>query len=110
MTDELPCDPRKDAGNIEKHGVSLQEARGFKFTTCIVSEDTRFDYPERRWRAIGQIGSEIYFLVFARTDKPFRPISLRKAEPPEVVQWNAKQQIASKPVKPTITSPTKPTE
>lgn len=87
----LPFDPLKDEINIEKHGISLDEARHLDFKTAIVRKDTRFDYPEPRFQAIGQIGEDIYFLAFAMTHKPFRPISLRRAKPKEIKAWRAKQ-------------------
>lgn len=37
-------DPAKDAANLAKHGISLNEAVGFEWGTAIVWPDTRRDY------------------------------------------------------------------
>jgi uncharacterized DUF497 family protein len=46
-------------------------------------EDTRFDYGERRWRAIGKIDGRLHVVVYAIRDDTIRVISLRKANPRE---------------------------
>jgi uncharacterized DUF497 family protein len=48
-------DPKKDAANIAKHGVSLSRARDFVFENSLVEADDRFDYDERRWVAYGDL-------------------------------------------------------
>ena len=75
----LPFDPLKDKLNVEKHRISLKEARYLDWGTALVRQDKRYDYPEPRYQAIGRIGKDIYFLAFTMTHKPFRPISLRQA-------------------------------
>lgn len=58
---EVEFDPAKDEANLAKHGVSLQAAADFDFTTSLDREDTRFDYGEVRFVSIGFIGDRLYF-------------------------------------------------
>ena len=64
------------------------EQRGFDFAYAIQvflddrrleREDTRRDYGERRYQAIGEIEGRFYFVVYARRDRRFRIISARRA-------------------------------
>ncbi len=84
-------DPAKDAANLAKHGISLNEAVGFEWGTAVVWPDTRRDYGEPRMVALGYIGLRIMALVFVDRppDKPTerRIISLRKANTREVNRY-----------------------
>jgi len=72
-------DPEKDKANIAKHGISLIRASDFVFEASLIEADDRFDYPERRWLAYGDLDSRLYVLVFMVRDDVTRVISLRKA-------------------------------
>jgi uncharacterized DUF497 family protein len=50
---EIEFDPAKEAGNIAKHGVSLQATEQFDWDTAFEREDDRFDYGEVRFVALG---------------------------------------------------------
>ena len=84
-------DPAKDAANLAKHGISLNEAVSFEWGTAVVWPDTRRDYGEPRMVALGYIGLRIMALVFVDRppDKPTerRIISLRKANTREVNRY-----------------------
>ena len=84
-------DPAKDAANLAKHDISLNEAVGFEWGTAVVWPDTRHDYGEPRMVALGYIGLRIMALVFVDRppDKPTerRIISLRKANTREVNRY-----------------------
>lgn len=84
-------DPAKDAANLAKYGISLNEAVGFEWGTAVVWPDTRRDYGEPRMVALGYIGLRIMALVFVDRppDKPTerRIISLRKANTREVNRY-----------------------
>ena len=90
---EVEFDPAKDEANLAKHGVSLQAAADFDFTTSLDCEDTRFDYGEVRFVSIGFIGDRLYFLAYAdgSTDDAIRAISLRRAEKHEMRFYYASQ-------------------
>ena len=72
-------DPAKEALNREKHGLGFEAVRRFEWRGVLEIEDTRFDYGERRWRAIGKIDGRLHVLVYAVRDDTIRVISLRKA-------------------------------
>jgi len=46
-------DEAKRAANLAKHGVDFAVATGFDWDGALVVEDTRFDYGERRYQALG---------------------------------------------------------
>jgi len=75
----IEFDPRKDALNCAKHGVSLNEALRFEWTTAQIEEDVRVDYKEQRFQATGYIGARLYFMVFCMRGEVTWVISLRKA-------------------------------
>lgn len=83
---EIEFDPAKDLANIAKHGVSLRAAGRFEWDTAFEREDTRFDYGEVRFVALGLIGDRLHVLVFTEGSREdaIRAISLRPAEKHEV--------------------------
>ena len=82
-------DPKKDAENRKRHGISLAEADGFDFDTAIVVEDDREHDGEQRFFAIGQLRSgKIVALSYTYRDDEMRPISLRNATPRERRRWH----------------------
>jgi uncharacterized DUF497 family protein len=78
-------DAWKAAANVEKHGVSFDDAQNLDFVHAIVRADLRFTYGESRWVAMGPIGSRKHVLVFTRREAEIvRVISLRKANSREM--------------------------
>jgi uncharacterized DUF497 family protein len=92
---EIAFDPIKSAKNAEERGLPFDRAAEFDFTTAIVRQDTRHDYPEPRYQALGAIGEQICLLVFTPipgTDPgDIRVISLRSASRKERRAWLASQ-------------------
>jgi uncharacterized protein len=78
----LVFDPLKDAGNIEKHGVSLSLA--LELEIVAVLPDTRKAYGEVRFRAFGYIDGVAHCLAFTYRGDDIRPISLRRAHAKEM--------------------------
>ena len=73
-------DPKKDTTNLANHqGVSLVDAEGFEWDTCVVREDARHSYAERRFEAVGYIGLRLHVMVFCNREQAVRVISLRRA-------------------------------
>ena len=87
---QIEFDPSKDEINRRKHGVSFQAASEFDWNSAFEREDDRFDYGEDRFVAIGQIGSQLYVMVFAEgsNENAVRVISLRLAEKHESRFYN----------------------
>ena len=80
-------DPSKNDSNYEKHGVWLEDAYDFKWDTCVISEDTRKNYQEERFEAIGYIDSRLHVMIYCRRGNAIRVISLRKANKREVTLY-----------------------
>jgi uncharacterized DUF497 family protein len=81
---DIEFDPAKDRENLKQHGVSLAEAVRFEWGTALVWPDTRFDYGELRYRALGYVGSSLYCMAFTERGEKDRIISLRRATPMEI--------------------------
>jgi uncharacterized protein len=74
---EIEFDPAKDAANLEKHGVSL--ACAGELEIIAVTETSRPEDKERRFRLYGRLHGEPYCAVLTWREKTPRAISLRKA-------------------------------
>lgn len=72
----MQFDPRKDAENIRKHGVSLSRAVDLVDVTVILDE--RFT-AEVRYRAYGTLDGLPHCLAFTFRDSEVRAINLRRA-------------------------------
>jgi uncharacterized DUF497 family protein len=72
-------DETKDAANRRKHGIAFREAAEIFRGYVLVIEDTRLDYGERRFVALGEYDGELIRLVFTETDRNIRIISAWKA-------------------------------
>jgi len=76
---EFEWDTAKNEANQQKHGIGFREAaeifRGF----VLVTEDTRHDYGERRYVAVGEYDGGVIKLVFTRRESSVRIISAWKA-------------------------------
>jgi len=75
----IEFDEKKDAANRREHGISLEKAQDFDFSTALQAEDARRDYGEARTIALGYIGVRLHVLVYTMRGATVRPISLRKA-------------------------------
>jgi len=80
---EIEFDPAKDEANIRKHGMSLSLAKDLEIDTAHVMTDTRKDYGENRFIAVGPIGGRLCVLAFTLRGGKVRAISLRRANPRE---------------------------
>ena len=78
-------DPRKEAANRSKHGVSLTRAVDLDIKVTFV--DDRFEYGEVRYRAYGFIDGLPYCRTFTTRNGPMRPISLRRAHTKEIKRY-----------------------
>jgi uncharacterized DUF497 family protein len=88
MNIEIEFDPTKNQQNIKDRGLSFDLAINFDWDTAIVLEDTRKDYGEPRYSAIGFIENRLYVLVFTPRNEAIRVISLRKANDREVKRYD----------------------
>jgi len=72
-------DPAKNMANMLKHGMPFEAVQFFDWETAKIEPDTRFDYPEPRFKATGYIGDRLYVVIFCARGNARRIISLRKA-------------------------------
>lgn len=76
---KIVYDPKKNAANIAKHGVSFEDAHGFDFIRAHYEIDARKDYGEIRQIATGYYTHRLYVLCFVEIHGGIRAISFRKA-------------------------------
>jgi len=72
-------DPDKARANKAKHGVAFEAVYDFDWGEALEVEDTREDYGEERWIALGPIKANLHVVVYAPRAENLRIISLRKA-------------------------------
>lgn len=88
----LTYDPAKSAHNEEERGMPFVLAEQFDWSSALVVEDTRQDYPERRFQALGLIDENLCMLVFTPCDGAVHVISLRRANRRERIRYAAQTQ------------------
>ena len=81
---DFSFDPAKNTRNIAVHGISLARAADFDWHAAVNLEDTRHDYGERRFKALGHIESRLYVLIYTPREGRAHVISLRKVNKREV--------------------------
>ena len=84
MDKEFEWDNDKAASNVEKHGVSFEDALSvFRDSFAIELLDDRMDYNEERYILIGMSHGNVLVVVYTERQSRNRIISARKAEPNE---------------------------
>ena len=86
---KLSFDPAKNRRNVELRGIAFELAVDFEWSSAVVAEDSRRDYGERRFSALGFIESRLHVLVFTPRAGNVHVISLRKANAREVKRYEA---------------------
>ncbi len=84
---KIEYDPAKNRWNIEKRGLSFDLAVDLDWDTALVTEDTRNDYPERRFIAAALLNQRLHILCFTPIPGGIRVISFRKANKREVKRY-----------------------
>ena len=74
-------DPRKDAENLAKHGVSLADGDGVLLDPMALTIEDEVSIGERRWVTIGvnTFGVLLVVVVWTERDVGTRLISVRRA-------------------------------
>ncbi|PAT37945.1 hypothetical protein CK623_13260 [Vandammella animalimorsus] len=88
----IDFDVAKNERNVRERGLPFALAESFDFETALIWQDTRKEYPETRWVALGRIHDRVYALVFSETPVGIRIISLRKANRREVARYEQETQ------------------
>jgi uncharacterized DUF497 family protein len=89
---DVSFDAAKNARNIAMRGISLEQALTFEWDSALIVADTRRDYGENRFQAIGLITKRLHVLVFTPRFGKTHIISLRKANKREVERYEAQAQ------------------
>jgi uncharacterized DUF497 family protein len=86
-------DETKNRANIRKHGLDFHDTEEIFRGIVLAEPDTREDYGENRWRALGQIGGRTIQIVFSEIEpETIRVISLRKATKRECKEYEKSLQ------------------
>lgn len=72
-------DSGKNDLNIQERGLPFSMVEGFEWGSSLIVEDTRKDYGERRFQALGFIEDALYMVVFTPRNGCVHVISLRRA-------------------------------
>jgi uncharacterized DUF497 family protein len=84
---DIEFDALKNDWNIRERGLSFAQAAEFDFETAKIVQDTRKDYGEIRYQALGLVTGRVHVLVFTETMSGIRVISFRKANLREVREY-----------------------
>ena len=85
----IEFDAAKNDWNIRERGLSFERVAEFDFQTAKVVQDTRKDYGEARFQALGVVADRVHVLVFTETETGIRVISFRKDNKREVKEYEA---------------------
>ena len=80
----IEFDANKSQRNARERRLPFTLAAEFDFSTALVAEARRSDYPERRFVALGYLGQRLHVLCFTPIPDGIRIISLRKANTREI--------------------------
>ncbi len=72
-------DEKKRKLNLSKHGIDFSDAPAIFEGPLVTVEDTREDYGETRYVALGLLADIVVSLVYAERGDQVRIISIRKA-------------------------------
>jgi uncharacterized DUF497 family protein len=84
---DVSFDSAKDARNVALRGISLALATDFGWDSALIVEDTRKDYGEPRYQALGLIEDRLHMLVYTPRADRIHVISLRKANDREIRRY-----------------------
>ena len=82
-------DPKKDATNVRKHGISLAEGDGVLSDPLALTVEDTAAVGEQRFVTIGaNVFGQLRVVVYAHHGNDQRIISVRKPEPREVRDYD----------------------
>lgn len=80
----IDFDPDKSARNARERGLPFTAVERFDWMGARYLEDTRHDYPERRFVVVGYLDQRLHVVCCTPIADGVRIISLRKANQREV--------------------------
>lgn len=84
---EIEFDPSKSEENERTRGLPFSMVEEFDFASALIAQDTRFDYGEPRWIALGLIAGRVFVVAFTWRSERLRVISFRKANARESARY-----------------------
>lgn len=90
---KIEYDNNKSAKNTTERNLPFDYVMDFEWETAILMEDTRKQYPERRFLAAGFLNNRLYILCFSKISGGIRVISFRKANKREVNRYEKAKAI-----------------
>ncbi|MBK3798665.1 BrnT family toxin [Azospirillum brasilense] len=88
MVNDTEWDENKNATNLEKHKVDFETAKKIWLGPVIENQDTRFNYGEDRFIALGDADGTVLVVVYTWRGSIRRIISARKAGSDERRAYN----------------------
>ena len=85
---DFEWDENKNKYNINKHGIDFNDSKQIFDKPILVKEDTKKDYGEKRWIAIGLLIEFVVVTVFTFRNKIIRIISIRLANKKEKEKYH----------------------
>jgi len=85
-------DPAKSMRNERERGMPFGLVEDFDWSSALIVEDTREDYQERRYQALGFIAQHVCMLVFTPREGAVHVISLRRANQRERTRYATQTQ------------------
>jgi uncharacterized DUF497 family protein len=83
----ITFNPEKNERNIRERGLSFELVAEFEFKTACIEADSRREYGETRYIALGRLNARLHVLCFMETADGIRVISFRKANDREVTRY-----------------------
>jgi uncharacterized DUF497 family protein len=79
----IEWDEAKRLETLTERGLDFADLVRFDHANALVVEDTRFDYGEVRYQALGMLDGKLVMVVYTPRGENRRIISLRRAKPKE---------------------------
>lgn len=80
-------DENKNQINIEKHGFDFNDTHLLFEQPYLIYEDSRANYGEKRFIAVGTIKDRVVVLIFTKRNNKIRIISMRTANERETKKF-----------------------
>jgi uncharacterized protein len=86
---EFEWDEANHAKNLRQRGIGFDDGARIFAGSVLIWQDTRRDYGEDRFRAVGESEGDILHLVFTWRSDRMRIISVRRANRREIRAWRS---------------------
>src|SRR3989338_7286399 len=89
---EFEYDPEKSRANLEKHGISLEQAKELWAGPHVIT-NARSEGAELRWIVVAQLKGKMYSCIYTARDEKIRLVSARRSHSnEEKIYWEGIRQ------------------